>query len=386
MKKYLICLLFICISTFTFAQQKFALVIGNSNYTGISPLVNPLNDANDMEVVLRDLGFTVHKVIDGNLQTMENAVTQLKQNLSRSAGSYGFFFYAGHGVQSNGENYLIPVNASIPSENALRERAVALNWIMAELNDAGNELNFIVLDSCRDNPFSWNRNLSRGLAVVSRAPPGSIIFYATSDGRPASDGVGRNGLFTTQLLTNLRIPGLEITDVIRNTGAAVRQSSGGTQIPAVYNQFFGIAYLGTIPDNVVQLAPQSPPSVQVVPAPTHRSANISFTGDSLSEREKLSVISGLKNALQTRDINLEINDNHVTNAAYGFNIEIILTQTTSSIIRAEVNVAFLQSGKVLHRSNSYTFSEFSNDMVARRIVENLRIDNAFFNRINESIR
>ncbi|MCL2805467.1 MAG: tetratricopeptide repeat protein [Treponema sp.] len=247
MKKAILLLLIVLINSAAFTQQKHALVIGNSNYTGISRLTNPVNDANDMEAVLKDMGFSVTKVLDGSRQSMENAVVQLKNQLSRSTGSYGFFFYAGHGVQSSGENYLIPVDANIPSENALRDRAVALNWIMAELNDAGNELNFIVLDSCRDNPFSWNRNLSRGLAVVSRAPPGSIIFYATSDGRPASDGTGRNGLFTTQLLNNLKTQGLEITELIRNTGNAVRQSSGGTQIPAVYNQFFGMAYLGTRP-------------------------------------------------------------------------------------------------------------------------------------------
>ena len=258
MKKALVFILILSIGSVLFAQQKFALVIGNSRYTGISSLANPENDANDMEAALRALGFTVTKVLNGSRAQMETAMVNFKQRLNASANTYGFFFYAGHGIQSNGENYLIPVDADIPSENALRDRAVSLQWILAELNDARNELNIVVLDSCRDNPFSWSRSGTRGLTVVNRAPPGSIIFYATSDGRPAADGTGRNGLFTSSLLNSLRIPDLEITEVIRQTGAAVLQASGGAQIPATYNQFFGTAYLGS------RLSP-NPDPVVIVP-------------------------------------------------------------------------------------------------------------------------
>jgi len=274
MKKALFFLLISLVAVTIFAQQyvsapqKFALVIGNSNYSGISRLNNPANDANDMEDALRALGFNVEKVIDGSRQQMENAVIQLKQNLSRQNNTYGFFFYAGHGVQSNGENYLIPVNADISSENSLRDRAVSLNWILAEFKDARNAFNFIVLDSCRDNPFSWNRSGTRGLTVVSHAPQGSIIFYATSDGRPAQDGTGRNGLFTAQLLINLRTHDLEITEVIRRTGAAVSQASGGTQIPAVYNQFFATAYLGSQPSPNPSPSPAPSPTPQPAPVPS----------------------------------------------------------------------------------------------------------------------
>jgi len=91
-----------------FAQQKYALVIGNANYTGISKLNNPTNDANDMALTLQNLGFTVDKIIDGDLEKMEAAVINLKRKLGASRNSYGFFFYAGHGVQANGQNYLIP--------------------------------------------------------------------------------------------------------------------------------------------------------------------------------------------------------------------------------------------------------------------------------------
>jgi hypothetical protein len=246
-----------------YSQQKFALVIGNGNYTGISRLSNPVNDANDMEAALQELGFTVDKVLDGSLTEIENAVMILKNRLSMSSDSYGFLFYAGHGVQSNGVNYLIPVNANIPSENYLRERAVSVQAMMDELNDAGNTLNIVVLDACRDNPFGWARSGSRGLTVLSNQPTNSIIVYATSAGATAADGTGRNGLFTEHLLTNLKTPGLEVSEVFRLTGAAVSQASGRQQIPAIYNQFYGTAYFGSRP------APSPTPApAAITPQPT----------------------------------------------------------------------------------------------------------------------
>jgi len=253
-KKAVFCFLFIFIINFIlFAQsdtntpQKFALVIGNGAYTNLSRLSNPVNDANDMAAILREMGFTVDRVLNANLNQMDNAIIRLKNRLSVSSDSYGFFFYAGHGVQSGGENYLIPVDANIPGENFLRSRALSVQAMLDELNDAGNILNVVVLDACRDNPFGWARSGSRGLAMVSRQPADSIIVYATSAGEQASDGIGRNGLFTSQLLQNLRTPGLEVHEVFRRTGADVSEASNRRQIPAVYNQFFGIAYLGSRP-------------------------------------------------------------------------------------------------------------------------------------------
>jgi len=224
---------------------KFALVIGNGNYTGLSRLANPANDANDVAAALTELGFTVDTVLNGSLERMENAVTLLRERLSASADAYGFLFYAGHGVQSGGENYLIPVDANIPSESYLRNRALSVQVILDDLNEAGNSLNVVVLDACRDNPFGWGRGgAGRGLAMVTRQPAGSIIVYATSAGQQAADGEGRNGLFTGQLLNNLKDPSLEVKEVFNRTGADVSGASGNRQIPAVYSQFFGTAYLG----------------------------------------------------------------------------------------------------------------------------------------------
>ena len=248
------------------APQKFALVIGNGNYVNTTKLNNPVNDANDMAAALQGLGFTVDKVLNGTQDQMVNAVMQLKRRLSASRNSYGFLFYAGHGVQSGGENFLIPVDANIPSENFLRNRSVSVQEMLDELNDAGNEFNVVVLDACRDNPFSWKRSGTRGLSVVGQQPADSIIVFATAAGSTAADGTGENGLFTQHLLNNIKTPGLEVTEIFRRTGADVARASNNQQRPAVYNQFYGTAYLGTRPV-ATAAAPQPAPAQTPRPAP-----------------------------------------------------------------------------------------------------------------------
>jgi antitoxin component of RelBE/YafQ-DinJ toxin-antitoxin module len=261
MKKLLV-VLFLMTAALAFGQQntsapqKYALVIGNGAYTSITKLNNPVNDANDMAAALEELGFTVDKVVDGSLEQMESAVLQLKKKLSSSRNTYGFLFYAGHGVQSGGENYLIPVNANIQTENSLRRQSIAVQEMLDELNDARNELNVVVLDACRDNPFPWKRSGSRGLQVVGNQPSDSIIVFATSAGSTAADGTGKNGLFTSHLLNNLKNTGLEVSEVFRLTMGDVIRASSNQQRPAIYNQFSGLAYLGTRPNGVSE--PVSP--------------------------------------------------------------------------------------------------------------------------------
>jgi uncharacterized membrane protein (DUF485 family) len=262
MKKLFLVLSILVFCSTLWAQQKYALVIGNSNYTALGRLRNPVNDAEDVTVALNDLGFSVDMVLDGDLDTMENAVMRLKNRLSVSRNSYGFLFYAGHGVQSNGMNYLIPIGANIPSENFLRTRAVSVQTVLDELNDASNELNVVVLDACRDNPFAWGRTGNRGLTVIANQPADSIVVYATSAGSVAQDGEGRNGVFTSKLLNNLKTPGLEVKEIFNRTGADVIIASDRKQIPEVYNKFFGNAYFSR---PVVAQTPT--PQTAIVPSP-----------------------------------------------------------------------------------------------------------------------
>ncbi|MCL2179525.1 MAG: SUMF1/EgtB/PvdO family nonheme iron enzyme [Treponema sp.] len=245
------------------SPQKFALVIGNGNYSAFGSLQNAVNDANDISSALQNIGFTVDRVLNANRVQMVEAITRFKNALSRSRNSYGFFFYAGHAVQFNGVNFLIPATADIPNANYLGDMAISVQTMLSELNDAGNELNIIVLDACRDFPAAWSRSVSRGLNVVSNQPADSIIVYATSAGSVASDGTGRNGLFTSHLLTQLRTPGLTVREVFDRTGSAVARASNRSQIPAIYSQYFDDAYLGSRP-----AAPTPSPAVTVQPTPS----------------------------------------------------------------------------------------------------------------------
>ncbi|GHT85537.1 hypothetical protein FACS1894137_09940 [Spirochaetia bacterium] len=253
------------------AQAKYALVIGNGAYTEGAPLKNAVNDANDITAALQGLGFTVDTLLNASLDKMDDAAVRLKNRLSVSKDSYGFFFYAGHGVQADGVNYLLPVDARIPEKNFLKIRAFAMQPILDMLNDAGNALNVIVLDACRDLPMAWSRSADRGLSVVSRQPAKSIIMYATAAGKTASDGTGRNGLFTQHLLTNLKTPGLDVKEVFNRTGDAVTNASNHTQNPAIYLSFYGTAYLGSAPAS----APGST-AVTTAPANTNQDAVLHY--------------------------------------------------------------------------------------------------------------
>ena len=152
----------------TSGQEKFALVIGNSNYTHFGNLQNPINDANDMKDVLSSLGFNVDLVLDGDLNQMEASAIRLRNRLSEAGhNSIGLFYFAGHGLQMGGINYLIPSNANIPDSHFLRERAFSVQVMLDMLNDSRNALNIVILDACRDFPTAWSRSLNRGCDTIS---------------------------------------------------------------------------------------------------------------------------------------------------------------------------------------------------------------------------
>lgn len=236
------------------SPERVALVIGNGRYADMGELRNARNDAIDMTAALQDIGFSVTSLLDADLIAMEKAVSTFVRQLSNAPNAMGLFYYAGHGIQSNGINYLIPVDARIPEESYLRIRAVPLQALLDELNAAKNRLNIIILDACRDNPYSWSRSGVRGLSVVASQPPGSIIVYATSAGSVAKDGTGRNGVFTAELLKHLKTPGIDVMEIFMRTGSAVQAVTNGAQNPAIYSQFFDKAFL-------------VPAAISVAPAP-----------------------------------------------------------------------------------------------------------------------
>lgn len=214
------------------AQKRIALVIGNSDYQHTSALVNPKNDATVMAKALRSLDFEVIDALDLSQNDMKRAIKKFAQKLEEGGrGTIGLFYYAGHGVQVNGVNYLIPVNAKISSAVDVEIESVDLQSVTNAMDVAGNGLNVVVLDACRDNPFkSSTRSLSRGLARIN-APKGSLIAYATSPGDVAADGVGDNSPYTAALVKTMQVPGLTIERVFKRVRLEVHEQTKETQTP-----------------------------------------------------------------------------------------------------------------------------------------------------------
>lgn len=226
------------------SRQRVALVIGNSAYRS-SPLKNPANDARSMAATLRRLGFEVEEKTDLGYIEMNKSVESFGKKLK--SGGVGLFYYAGHGMQVNGANYLIPVDAQIEDENEVRFKAVDAGLVLAKMEQAKSDVNLIVLDACRDNPFSRSfRSSSHGLASMD-APNGTFIAYATAPGKTAADGDGRNGLYTGELVKVLETPGLPLEKVFKRALKSVREKSGNKQTPWVASNLEGEFYFTTPP-------------------------------------------------------------------------------------------------------------------------------------------
>ena len=209
-------------------EQRLALVIGNGNYKS-SPLANPVNDANDMADALERCNFTVMKKINANRREMRRAIRKFGDEIK--SGVVGLFYYAGHGIQVKGENYLVPIGADVYSEAEVEDECLKVSSVLRQMDYAGNRLNIIILDACRDNPFGRSfRSGNKGLAKMD-APTGSILAYATAPGSVAADGIGRNGLYTSKLLKHMMAAGLEIGKLFRQVRIDVMDASGKRQVP-----------------------------------------------------------------------------------------------------------------------------------------------------------
>lgn len=209
--------------------KKEALVIGNSKYRH-SPLRNPVNDARGMAEELKKSGFGVNLGLELTQAEMRAAIRAYGEQLTQTR-AVGIFYFAGHGVQLAWRNYLIPVDADIVNIEELRERAVDVNSLIEGIRRAGNPMNLIILDACRDNPFgSVARMDQKGLSQLD-APAGTLLAYATAPGNTAIDGEGEHGLYTEHLLREIRVPEAKVEDVFKRVRLAVRRRSNGTQIP-----------------------------------------------------------------------------------------------------------------------------------------------------------
>lgn len=219
---------------------RYALVIGNSAY-GDKPLKNPANDARDVSRALQRLGFAVQLKTDVGQRAMEDAIRDFGLKLKR--GGVGIFYYAGHGLQVQGVNYLVPVGARLGSESDAKYECVDAGRVLGKMEDAGNELNIVILDACRNNPFTRGfRSVDQGLARMD-APTGSLVAYATAPNSVASDGSGQNGLYTKYLLDNINTPGVPIEEVFKRVRIGVMNETGKKQVPWESSSIAGYFYL-----------------------------------------------------------------------------------------------------------------------------------------------
>jgi uncharacterized caspase-like protein len=209
-------------------ESRLALVIGNDAYND-SPLLNPVNDAKAVSAALRSAGFEVIERHNQGAVEMRRAIREFGERL-RGKG-VGLFYFAGHGVQVNGRNFLVPARADIKYEDEIEDQSVDVALVLNKLESAKARVSLVILDACRNNPFvRGSRSAQQGLAAME-APIGSLIAYATSPGQVASDGTGRNGLYTEYLVREMQRPGLKVEDVFKRVRAAVRLASNGRQVP-----------------------------------------------------------------------------------------------------------------------------------------------------------
>ncbi len=209
---------------------KLALVLGNSKYARAPSLINPANDAKAISEVLTQSGFDVTSKLDATLDEMAAAIKTYVQALSAKK-AVGLFYFAGHGVQLSWRNYLVPVDAAVRRPEDIQKSCVDLSLLIEGINKASNPMNVVILDACRDNPFGADARLeARGLSQMD-APHSTLLAYATAPGNVASDGEGANGIYTENLLREMKAPDAKIEDIFKRVRLHVRRRTNGQQIP-----------------------------------------------------------------------------------------------------------------------------------------------------------
>jgi TonB family protein len=235
-----VCLTLLLLSVSSIAQERgltiepatgrrVALVIGNGAYP-TAPLKNPVNDAQDVAAALRDFGFEVLYRENVDQTNMKRAIREFGARIR--GGGIGLFYYAGHGVQVKGINYLVPVDAQIETEEEIEYETVDAGFVLAQMESSRTSVNIVILDACRNNPFARSfRSSSDGLAQMD-APSGTLIAYATAPGSVARDNArGRNGLYTQELLKVMATPNLSIEEVFKRVRISVRSLTQNRQTP-----------------------------------------------------------------------------------------------------------------------------------------------------------
>jgi uncharacterized protein len=261
--------LFLLTTPATASGERLALVIGNGKYANVPALENPANDAADLAKALRSVGFEVIEQQDASRDAMTKALRDFTARL-RGA-DVALFFYAGHGMQMNGENYLLPVDADIQTAADVRFNTVDLTDIQQEM-EGERRVNIIILDACRNNPFadrlaqSGRAAPSRGLGRMDAAGEGSLIVYSTQPNNVALDGAGRNSPFTAALLKHVATPGLEVRQMLSRVRGDVLAATERRQTPWDSSSLTGDVYLAGVPQAQPAVAASIPVPPPAAPA------------------------------------------------------------------------------------------------------------------------
>ena len=269
MLRSLLCLFVLALLTLgtpAHAERRVALVIGNGAYTNAPALKNPSNDAAVVAASLKALKFEVTEVINGTHRQMLDAMSAFGRSASGS--DVALVFYAGHGVQVAGRNWLLPVGSSIAAETDLPAQAVRTSDIMEVMETSGARLKLMILDACRNNPLptSASRGASRGLARVEANTAGTMITFATAPGDVAADGDTANSPFTTALVQHITTPGLEIRQLMGRVRETVYKSTGKRQLPWVNEALIGEFYFAGKDPNATPVPVLKPKAITVVEA------------------------------------------------------------------------------------------------------------------------
>src|SRR5918999_1308276 len=239
----------LAVSSLAAAEPRIALLIGNSSYNKeIGRLANPVNDVRLMVSSLRELSFEVLEHTDADQKTMKRAIQDFGHRLEQAGGdAVGLFFYAGHGLQVNGVNYLVPVNAHIQRETDVEIEAVNAEWVLGQMEYARNRINIVILDACRNNPLPRSfRSVARGLARVD-APRGTLIAYSTAPGSISVDGEDGNSPYTKALAKVIKEPGLVAEAVFRKARVEVLAVTEEQQVPWESSSLTGEFYFNKAP-------------------------------------------------------------------------------------------------------------------------------------------
>ncbi|MGE5458170.1 MAG: caspase family protein, partial [Methanococcaceae archaeon] len=221
------------------AESRIALVIGNADYGDNTILKNPVNDANLMDATLKELGFEVIKRTNATLGEMKEAVREFCKKMG--AYNVALFYYAGHGIQMDGVNYLIPTDATLKEPSDCKFEAMGVDFVTDEFGKYPDNTNIVILDACRNNPYrSFTRGGQEGFRVMNPTS-GTIISFATAAGSTAIDGTGANGLFTEELVKQMRVP-QPIESVFKKTRVEVKKRSKDLQTPMEWTNLNGEFY------------------------------------------------------------------------------------------------------------------------------------------------